>query len=333
MRRLLVLMAFPMFAAACGGDSGPALQPVDLSYASADQGPGTDGATASTDDMGSSKACNGVYSKSTIAALRQGATGCYELDGVVSLAVTPVAATTKGVTIYAQDAAGGDYSAVKMGCSSTSTSHPCTVFATAKSVLPGRALTVMGTYIKSAAAKGGFEELYIDSITDTGSGVAPAPAALTEVDLERGATTASTSKPMAAYHFQLVTATISDKLVMYDWTAPELKGSFGTCPQYGFGLIPTSASATSGAACSGTTQPAGQATVNAKEVLVGTDFYGGFTYTTDCACASMYMQPLPTAGQGVTGAITALLNYDVPYMQTVGYQFLSPLTNAAFTIK
>jgi hypothetical protein len=75
--------------------------------------------------------------------------------------------------------------------------------------------------------------------------------------------------------------------------------------------------------------------VNAKEVLVGTDFYSNFTYTSYCACGpSKYPSAkLPAAGNGVSGTIKAILNYDVPYMTTTGYQFLDPLTNTDFMIQ
>jgi hypothetical protein len=286
-------------------------------------------------DGGTSHACT-TYAMTTIASMRQATSGCYELDNVVSIAVTPTTTNSKSVSIHVQDAAGGDYSAMKIGCSSSSTAHPCAVLTAAKNVLVGRSVTVQGTFIKSSAAKGGFEGFYIDNITDNGAGTAPAVAPLAEADLERGATTASTSKPMAAYWFQIVTANIGDKLLMFDWSPPEFKrsGTTTTCPQwFGFGMIPSSAGATPGAACNGATQPAGQSTANAAEVLVSTDYYSGFKYSTDCACATMFSSPIPTAGQGVSGTVTAILDYDVAYGTTTGYNLIAPLTNANFNIQ
>ena len=203
--------------------------------------------------------------------MRQAAkSGCYELDDVVTLAVTYVGANTTSVSIHVQDSAGGDYSAIQLACSTTSSSHPCTAFSSAKTILAGRKVTVQGLYIKSSAAKGGYESFEIDNITDEGAGVSPAPAAVAEADLERSATTTMSGKPVAANWFQVVSATISDKLVMFDWSPPEFaRANMSACPKwFGFGLIPTSAGATPGAACNGTTQPAGQTTVNPKEVLV-----------------------------------------------------------------
>jgi hypothetical protein len=277
-----------------------------------------------------------AYAQSTISTMRQAKSGCFELDNVVTIATTPVGTNTKSVSIHVQDAAGGDYSAIKLDCSSTSMTHMCAAFTSAKSILAGRKVTVQGLYIKSSQMKGGFEIFYIDNISDGGAATAPAPATLMEGDLQRGASMSNGGKPMAAYWFQMVTANISDKLLMFDWSAPEFKrsGSSTSCPQqFGFGMIPTSAGATAGSACNGMTQPSGQSTVNAKEILVSTDYYGGFKFSSDCACAGAHMDPIPTSGQGVTGSITALLDYDVVYGQTTGYQYLAPLDNASFNIK
>jgi hypothetical protein len=329
-RLSMLFVALGLTVPACGG--GGTLNPIDLSTNYDLSGPTAgDMATGGGGDMGGN-GCNGVYSKSTIAAMRQGSPACYELDNVVTIAITPTTSTSKSVTIYAQDAAGGDYSAEMFGCSSSSTSHPCPAFTTAKAILTGRSVTITGLYIKSAATKGGFEEFYIDSITDNAAGTVPTPAAVALTDIERGGN-------KTADWFQMVTTTIApaDKLVMFDWTPPEFTGT-GSCPQYGFGMLPMSATGTASAACTApvtttSTQPAGQAAVNAAEVMVGTDFYQGFTYTTDCACSAKYTQPLPTVGQGVSGAITVLLNYDVPYMATTGYQFIDPIINTSFMIQ
>ena len=286
-------------------------------------------------DMGPPAGCGGVYTKSTIAAMRQGMSGCYELDGVVTLAIVPTTTTSKVVKFYVQDASGGDYSAVRASCSSTSTTHPCPVFSTVKASSSARTVTLSGTYIKSSPSKGGYEAFYPDAFTDTGAGTLPAPVALAETDLQRGTTMAAAGKPIAAYYFQVFTTTIADKLLMYDWSPPELASTStkSTCKQYGFGMIPTSAAATAGAACTGMTQPAGQATANPKEVLVGTDFYTGFKTTTDCVCGPKHSAPVPVAGQGTSGSVTALLDYEVPFGATTGYLYVAPLLDASFPIQ
>jgi hypothetical protein len=326
------LALFSLVVMGCAGGGDNSVKPIDLSPGPDDGGVGGGGGGGGggSDGGGSmSQACTS-YPASTIAAARQGGkSGCFELDNVVTLAVTPVSTNTKSVTLYVQDAAGGDYSAIKLTCSSTSTSHMCTAFATAKNILAGRSVTVQGTYIKSSAAKGGYEDFLIDNIADNAAGTAPAPATVMETDLARSAS-------VPARWFQVVSVNVTDKLGMFDWSPPELKrsGTSTACPQwYGFGMIPKSANATAGAACTGSTQPAGQTTVNPKEVLIGTDFYTGFKTTGDCACGAMYMDPVPTATQGTLGTVSALLVYDVPSGQSTGYQYLEPLTDAAFPIK
>ncbi len=332
-----------LFAAGCGG--GAALAPIDLSSSSHDMALSTQNSpvdmamavTGGGGDMAMAAAGCTSYPSSTIATMRQAAkSGCFELDNVITLAATYVGSSSTSVTLHVQDALGGDYSAVQLSCSESSTTHPCTAFSTAKGILTGRKVTVQGLYLKSSAAKGGYETFEIDSIADAGSGTAPSPAPLQEADLERSSTMSTGGKPMAAYWFQVVSANLTDKLLMFDWSPPEFArgGTSTSCPQwFGFGMIPTSAGATAGAACSGTTQPAGQTTVNPKEVLIGTAYFTGFTYTCDCACNTYTPpDPAPTAGQGTSGAIKAILDYDVVYGQTTGYQYLSPLTNANFTI-
>ena len=154
------------------------LNPIDLSRSDMAGGGGDDMAMPSSGDMAQASGANcSTYTASSIANMRQGNSGCFELDGVVTLATTPVSSKGTSVTIYVQDAAGGTWSGLRLSCSSTSTSHPCSAFATAKNVLAGRSDNVTGHYIKSSAAKGGYEEFPIDSISDVGAGTAPAIAA------------------------------------------------------------------------------------------------------------------------------------------------------------
>ena len=163
-------------AAGCGGGAG--LVPIDLSLR--DLALPTQGQMMSGDDLAMAESAPDMampamnmgcttYTPSSVAAMRQAAkSGCFELDGVVTLAVTYVGASSKSVTIHAQDAAGGDYSAIKLDCSTTSTtSHFCNAFASAKNILVGRQVTVQVLYLKASAAKGGYESLAIDVISDT----------------------------------------------------------------------------------------------------------------------------------------------------------------------
>ena len=253
--------------------------------------------------------------------MRQGAPGCYELDNVVSLAVTP---STKSPKLFVQDAGGGDYSAMRTSCSSTSTAHPCSVAAQVAAIADAHSVTIKGTYIKLRSS--GYESFYIDRSPTT----APAPC--------RRPATATLDRHLArrdqqALAFQQVTATIpgNDPLVMYDWTPAEFVYSGATkCPyQFGFGMIPKSAKATATAACaSGTAQPAGQTTPAAAEVLIGTDFYKGFTVSSDCQCAKTFMDTEPSATSQITGSITGLLVFDVPFGSSTGYYYIAPKTNA-----
>jgi hypothetical protein len=261
--------------------------------------------------------------------MRMAATaGCFELDNVVSVAVTPISTKSTSVRIIAQDAAGGDFSGINVTCyDSATTAHPCTAFPTAKSILAGRSITVQGYYSKAAS---GYEHLSLDSVTDNASGTAPAPKAVMLADIERGA-----MKPAA--WFQKVTLTIAaaDMLGMYDFSPAEFKSTSATATTcgtyYGFGMKPKSATGTAGAACSGTTQPPGQTMINANEVLFGTDYYGGFTANSECSCISSKTgKPYPgllSSSSTLSGTVSGILYFDT-VTGGAAYQFLSPLTNA-----
>jgi hypothetical protein len=273
-----------------------------------------------------SDACTS-YTTTTIATMRQGThTGCYEFDNVVTIGTTP---STKSPELFVQDAAGGDFSAMMTKCSSTSTSHPCSVAATVVALPDGHSVTVKGTYIKTAATT--FEEFFIDSVTDNGAATAPAPATATLAQIERGGTATN-------LRFQHVTVAIgaNDTLNMYDWTPVEFTDTSATaCPyQFGFGMLPKSATGTATPACSsGTAQPAGQATPSANEVLFGTDFYKTFEVSSDCRCAKTFVDMVPSATSTLGGTIGGLLVFDVPFGGSVGYYYLDPkvMTDAPIT--
>jgi hypothetical protein len=186
-------------------------------------------------------------------------------------------------------------------------------------------VTIQGVYIKTKSTT--FEEFFIDSITDNGTGTTPAPGNATLADLERGGSAAN-------LRFQKVTATIgaSDTLKMYDWTPSEFANTSATaCPfQFGFGMIPKSVSgATPSAACAGSaSQPTGQGTPDPHEVLIGTDFFDGFTVSSDCRCAGKFSDQEPTSTSTLGGTVSGLLVFDVPFQGTVGYYFLDPITAA-----
>jgi hypothetical protein len=83
------------------------------------------------------------------------------------------------------------------------------------------------------------------------------------------------------------------------------------------------------------TQPAGQTTVNSKEVLVSTDFYGmnNFTATTNCTCHAKYtMDNYMTSTMGVSGTVSAILDNETPKSGTA-YNYVKPLKDANFKIQ
>jgi hypothetical protein len=272
-----------------------------------------------------------MYMKTTIATMRMpmSAHADVELDGVVSLGVTPSKASPK---IFVQDAAGGDFTAIMGRCETSSMTHICTM-ATAtivSGIQDGRLVNIKGTYSKS---KSGFETLYIDSIEDMGAGTVPAPATVTLADIAR---TANNPK----YWFQRVTVDMgTTTLKGFDWSPAEFKYTAGTggCPaMFGWGLVPSTSTDTVGAACDTTnTQPATavSAMPPADEYLIGTDFYKGFTYSTDCACAGKYKDTVFTAANTVSGKLNGVLIGDVPYMQTTVYQYLAPKANSDITLQ
>ena len=289
---------------------------------SSDSSTTTDGHAAtdskSADGAGSNADACTSYASSTVAAMRMGThTGCFELN-TVTIGTTP---STKNPDLFIQDPAGGDFSAIMTKCESTSTTHPCSVAATVAALPDGHSVTVKGTYIKTASTT--FEEFFIDSVTDNGAATAPAPAAATLAQIERGSTATN-------LRFQHVTLTIAaaDTLKMYDFSPSEFADTSATsCPyQDGFGMIPTSVTGVAdGAACAGSAaQPAGQTTPNAAEVLIGTDFYSGFTLSSDCRCAKTFTDMEPSATSTLVGAIGGILVFDVPFNGTTGYYYLDP---------
>jgi len=190
-------------------------------------------------------------------------------------------------------------------------------------IVIGRSVTIQGTYIKSKSTC--YESFYIDSITDNGAGTVPAGVTATLADISRSGTNKGIS-------FQHVTTTIAgnDPLVMYDWTPAEFVYQGATkCPyQFGFGMIPQSANATATAACTNTTsQPPGQTTPSSAEVLIGTDFYTGFTVSSDCQCAATFTDKEPTTTSQVKQSISGMLVFDVPFGATTGYYYIAPLSN------
>ena len=312
MKRAVILC---LVAAVVGCRTDGTKLAIDLSSSNSDLA-GADFAQSQPDDLAGAS-----YTTSTVAAMRMGGKpGRFSLTAVVT-AKTP---STKAPKIFLQDAAGGDFSAMLAQCSS-GTTHPCSVAAAVAGTSVGNEVTVTGTFIKASAAKGGSESFYIDGFTDGSAVTVPAPTALVAADVARGG-----NKP--ANWFQHVTFTISDTWKMYDWSPAEFVFTGATaCPyQTGFAMIPTSVTATAGAACTSiTAQPAGQTAPPATEILIATDFYSTFTASSDCRCAAKFSDKEPTATTTLTGAVSGMLTYDAQPGSATGYQMFAPLTTAS----
>jgi hypothetical protein len=246
-------------------------------------------------DLASSNAC-AVYTNTSIATMRQNGTAqCAALDGVVAIALH---ASTASPRLYVQDAAGGDYSAIDVHCSATSTAHPCTNQALVNAIAVGHAVAIHGQYTKSMSS--GVDILYLDSISDKGvAGSTPAPLALVPADVARGALN-------AARWYQRVIVTITGSLVMYDWTPAEFvyASTAVNCHppfQFGFGMIPSSVTPSSpaGMACSGTTaQPTGVTTPDSNEILNGLLLYDTVFGTT--GMGYQYVAPQSAGDAAIT---------------------------------
>lgn len=324
MYRNACIFAFACTLGVMGCRDNSPLTPADLSMAGGGGGGGTGGG-----DMANAAK---TYMVASIATMRQGAPGDYELDDVVAIALTP---STMSPHLYVQDAAGGDFTAIKTDCSSTSMSHPCTVASTVHTVTVGHKVTIKGTYIKAGAAKGSAENFYIDSITDNGAGTLPPVAMVALTDVQRGATT----KAKWFQHVQVMGTVAAHQV--YDLSPAELAYSGATkCPyQFGWGVAPsgtTGAAATlsCAASCStkpvgtGCTQPAAATAPDATEVLIGTDFYSMFKESSDCRCASTFSDTLVTMSSQTT-KLGGILVYDTVFGSTPvkAYQYLAPLDN------
>src|SRR5262249_46320155 len=147
--------------------------------------------------------------------------------------------------LFVQDAAGGDFSAIRTSCSASSSSHPCTVASTVHTTQIGHKVTLTGLYIKGGLASGGTEDFYIETITDNGAGTLPTPASVMLADIERSSVSSIVGTPAmkpanAKYWYQRVTVSNPGTLVMYDLSPSELVFQNATKCSYqlGFGMAP-----------------------------------------------------------------------------------------------
>lgn len=314
-----------MMAMATAGcrDSNP-LTPADLSMAG-----GGGGGTGGGMDM-ATNAKN--YMMATVAMMRQGAPGDYELDNVRVIAKTSSSASPHLVIQDDVGTGATDFTAMYTTCSATSSSHPCAATSDNKNAAVGDKLTIKGTYIKASNANGATETFYIDSISNGGpaSGSAPAPSTVTLADLAKTNGTA-----MKAKWFQKVTVATpaAGALKVYDLIPSELVFSGTGCPkQVGWAMVPMATAACTGATVACPT-PTTCASPDASEILIGTEFYKQFTDSSDCACAKTDMgtgSPLVTMTSATTGAIGGVLLYDSVFGSTPvkTFMYLSPTADS-----
>jgi hypothetical protein len=302
---------------AAGSDGGDASTGTGSDGATGEAGKPDAGPEAGAPDAGS---CS-TYATSTIAAMRTaGVSGCFKLSDVVSIGLAPSATAPR---LFVQDLSGGDYSAMMTTCATAGSTHPCAVASSVSAITDGRSVSVTGSYVMSTATH--FEQFFVDGITDNGAATPPAPAGATLAQIER----ASMSYNLA---FQHVTLTVSNAntLQMYDFTPSELVyAGAAACPyQAGFGMIPKSVvGVTAGAACSsGSAQPAGQSAPNGAEVLIGTDFYTGYTVSSDCRCAKMFSDLEPVAISTLGGTLGGMLVSSLASGASAGFFYLAPKT-------
>ena len=315
--------AFATTLGAAGCRDNGTLTPADLSMAGGGGG-GTGGGSGM--DMATTMK---NYMVATIPVMRMGAPGDYEIDNVTVIAKTSSSASPH---LVVQDPAGGDFSAMYLTCSATSTSHPCAATSDNKNAAVGDKLTIKGTFIKASNANGATETFYIDAITNSGpaGGSPPMPATVTLADLAKGNGTATKAK-----WFQKVTVSspAAGALKVYDFVPSELVFTGSSCPkQVGWGMVPMATTA-----CTGNTLSCPSATMcatpDASEVLIGTEFYKDFHPSSDCACAKPDMgtgSPLVEMTTATTGSIAGILLYDSVFGSSPvkTYQYLSPTSDA-----
>jgi hypothetical protein len=266
------------------------------------------------------------YVDATIAELRTaGGSGCFELKDVVVVARTPSPTTPR---LYLQERAGGDFSALMAKCSETG-KHPCSREAAQSlgTVLKGAIVTVRGYYHQGS--RSGFEELYIDSATDSGYlAEPPLPIALEPADVAKTA-----RHPEAWFQNVSIVVPAGDPWLIADLSPREL--ALGPeCPRWaGFAMTPASRGAPAAMDCvNGENPPPAVSGVDVADgqILIGRQFYDGFWASSDCACALEHKQHLISSFSTLVGPVSGVLILE--QMQGVTVQMLEPLSRAAFPV-
>ncbi len=265
------------------------------------------------------------YAQTRVAAMRKNASdGCFELNNVVLVARSSSATAPR---LYLQDAEGGDNSAIAAKCSARS-QHACTAdaLATTRALFPGTAVTVQGYYHRGKLS--GFEELSVEQVTSDGATLrVPPPITLQLAELQRSARV-----PSKWFQRATVVMDPAQKLVMYDFSPAELKLA-GSCPAWeGFGLIEAVAAAVAPADCSGEENPPGRIAPDAREILVGRQFFHAFRYSSDCRCAAKHNQTLLQPSSFVAGTLSGFLVPEVVTGSKELFQLFEP-ADAAFPVQ
>lgn len=268
--------------------------------------------------------CDGYLAISVADMRNGGKAGCFELSGVVVVARTP---STTAPRLYLQDPAGGAFSAIVAKCSPTSThSCPVTTVSSVGRLLDGAKVTARGYYSRVRAT--GFEEVYLHDVVDSGALLPlPEPTRLAVSDLARDA-----RSPSAWFQVAVVDVPETDPLTMYDFSAPDFHQDSG-CPAWeGFAMIPASAGAPSAAGCTGETNPPTTPHPDAREVLIGRQFFSTFWASTDCACAAASKQHLLSPTSTVRGTVRGVLVLQAHPGARNAFQVFEPLSRAGFPV-
>jgi hypothetical protein len=329
MRKLT--LAFVLLAAGCGGSGSTVPGDAGGPVAANDGGDGgpvnAGGCGAPT--PGASAVC-ASYAPSSIAGMRGSpAPGCFELAHVGLVARTDSPTQPR---LYVQDATDTDLAAIVAKCSATA-QHRCSPAVVAKIPLlhdtatEGAKLTLRGYFDYGKVTS--FEEFYIEDIIDECSTVPrPAPIALTVADVTRDARSRT-----KWFRRATIDVPATDPLVVYDMSPAELALPKGACPNWeGFAMIPTSAGASAAAACGGAVNPASR-TADAREILIGRQFFNQFLFSTDCSCAAASKQRLVTPTNTVSGSLLGYLLLEHDAASTASYQVFEPAADKSFPIK
>jgi hypothetical protein len=205
-------------------------------------------------------------------------------------------------------------------------SHPCPLETKGGvgQILDGSTVTARGYYHQGSQS--GFEELYLDSLSDSGRFAAtPAPVALEAVDVAKEA-----RRPAAWFQIVSVDIPSGEPWLIADMSPEEL--ALGdACPRWsGFAMIPASRGAPAAADCVNGENPPTTSPAPAGEILIGRQFYDGFWASSDCGCALDHHQHLISGFSTLVGSVRGVLILE--QMRGFTVQVLEPLSKPDFPV-